>query len=224
MTTFSRIPKILLVGLLSVGSAVALAACGDNTATTTTTDTPTATAPDATTPDTGTTGTVPGTGTDTATQTGGEENVVEVAADETNLSTFAQAVDAAGLTQTLSTEGPYTVFAPSDEAFAALPEGTVDELLKPENREILTQILSYHVVPEQLESSAITTGSVDTVEGAPLNVAVDQGTKEVTVNSAKVVRPDLQANNGVIHVIDQVILPPDMQESLESQEPQEPAN
>lgn len=218
MTTFSRIPKILLVGLLSVGSAVALAACGNDTATTPTTDAPVVTEPETTVPDTAT---VPD--TDTTAQIGAEENVVEVASDENNLSTFAQAVDAAGLTQTLSTEGPYTVFAPSDEAFAALPEGTVDELLKPENREILTQILSYHVVPEELDSSAITPGSVDTVEGAPLNVAVDQGTKEVTVNSAKVVRPDIQANNGVIHVIDQVILPPNMQEDLEAQEQQEPA-
>ncbi|MCD8485829.1 MAG: fasciclin domain-containing protein [Desertifilum sp.] len=223
MIGFSRLPKFFLVGLLSVGSAVALAACnGDTTTTTTTDDTPTATTTTAPTDPTATgTQTAPGAGV--GTQAGTGDNVVEVASAENNLSTFTQAVEAAGLTQTLATAGPYTVFAPTNQAFDALPQGTLDQLLQPENREVLTQILSYHVVPEQLPSTAISSGSVDTVEGAPLSVQVQQGTNEVLVNGARVVQADVQASNGIIHVIDQVVLPPDIQATLDAQG-QQPAN
>ncbi len=115
---------------------------------------------------------------------------------------------AAGLTEELSGKGPYTVFAPTDKAFAALPKGTVQKLLKPENREILKKILTYHVVPGEVDSSTLKPGQVKTVEGSPVRVKVSGS--NVMVNDAKVTSPDIKASNGVIHVIDKVIIPPDM--------------
>lgn len=136
------------------------------------------------------------------------ETVVAVAAANGSFKTLTAALEAAGLTETLAGEGPFTVFAPTDAAFAALPAGTVEELLKPENKDQLIKILTYHVVPGEATSSSLSSGEVKTVEGSPIAVEVsDQG---VMVNEAKVVQPDVQASNGVIHVIDQVILPPGM--------------
>jgi uncharacterized surface protein with fasciclin (FAS1) repeats len=109
------------------------------------------------------------------------------------------------LTDTLSQAGPFTVFAPTDAAFAALPPGTVEELLKPENKALLTKILTYHVLPGKVTSTQLSSGSVATVEGS--SVKVKKGTDGVMVNNAKVVQPDIQATNGVIHVIDKVIVP-----------------
>lgn len=145
---------------------------------------------------------------DTATEPAATgETIVDVAAANGSFNTLVAAIQAAGLEETLSSEGPYTVFAPTDEAFAALPEGTLDQLLKPENKEALTEILTYHVVEGAVPSTEIESGAVPTVEGEDLNVAVDAN--GVMVNdTAAVVQPDVTADNGVIHVIDSVLLPP----------------
>ena len=144
---------------------------------------------------------------DTAAEPAMGETIVDVAAANGSFNTLVAAIQAAGLEETLSSEGPYTVFAPTDEAFAALPEGTLDQLLLPENQEALTEILTYHVVEGAVPSSEIESGAVPTVEGEDLNVAVDAN--GVMVNdTATVVQPDVAADNGVIHVIDTVLLPP----------------
>lgn len=138
------------------------------------------------------------------------ENVVALAASNDSFKTLTAALKAAGLTETLSGTGPFTVFAPTDAAFAALPQDALQELLKPENKDILVKILSYHVVPGNVTSGDIKPGEVKTVEGGALNVQVDPAKKGVTVNDANVVQPDIKASNGVIHAIDKVILPPDL--------------
>jgi uncharacterized surface protein with fasciclin (FAS1) repeats len=139
-----------------------------------------------------------------STTTGG--SVVDVAASNGSFKTLTAALKAAGLDTTLASGGPYTVFAPTDEAFAALPKGAVEELLKPENREILVRILSYHVVPGENTSSTLKSGETTTLEGAPIQVNVTAD--GLMVNDAKVVKADIKASNGVIHVINRVILPP----------------
>ena len=133
------------------------------------------------------------------------DTIVDVAAANGSFSTLVSAIEAAGLTETLNGEGPYTVFAPTDEAFAALPEGTLDKLLLPENKEVLTQILTYHVVPGEVMAADVTTGPVATVEGSELDVVSEGG--NVTVNGATVSEADVTASNGVIHVIDTVLIP-----------------
>lgn len=138
----------------------------------------------------------------------GAETIAEVAANDGSLSMFNTAIEAAGLTDALNEPGPYTVFAPSDEAFASLPPDTLQQLLLPENRDQLQQILAYHVVPGELPAEQLQSGSVDTLAGSPLMVAVDPQAQNVTVNNAMVTQPNLQASNGVVHVVDQVILPP----------------
>lgn len=137
------------------------------------------------------------------------DNVVAIAAANGSFKTLTAALQAAGLTETLSGSGPFTVFAPTDEAFAALPQDALQQLLQPENKEILVKILTYHVVPGKVQSSDLQAGEVATVEGSALNVQVDS-TAGVMVNDAKVVQPDIEASNGVIHVIDKVILPPNL--------------
>jgi len=139
----------------------------------------------------------------------GSGTIVDVAAASDTFQTLVAALNEAELAEVLQGEGPFTVFAPTDEAFAALPEGTVEELLLPENRETLVKILSYHVVSGSLTSDQLTSGEVATVEGSPVNVVVE-GTA-VTVDDATVIQPDIPASNGVIHAIDRVILPPDLQ-------------
>lgn len=121
--------------------------------------------------------------------------------------TLVAAVEAAGLVETLKGEGPFTVFAPTDEAFAALPAGVLDALLLPENKETLAKILTYHVVPGAVMAADVTDGEVATVEGQNVTLSTADG---VTVNGATVVAADVVASNGVIHVIDAVILPPDV--------------
>lgn len=135
----------------------------------------------------------------------GGETIVDLAAGNEDLSTLVTAVDEAGLVETLSGEGPYTVFAPTNEAFEALPEGTLDDLLAdPEGA--LTDVLTYHVVEGEVFSSDLTTGPVATVNGAELDVVVeDDGT--VTVNGIEVVMADIEASNGVVHVIGGVLVP-----------------
>ncbi|PSB05415.1 fasciclin [filamentous cyanobacterium CCP1] len=135
-----------------------------------------------------------------------EGTIVDVAAANGSFDTLVAALTEAELVEVLGGEGPFTVFAPTDEAFAALPEGTLDQLLLPENREVLVQILTYHVVPGTVTSDQLESGEVATVEGSPVNVMVDE--QAVMVNEANVVQADIPATNGVIHVIDRVILPP----------------
>lgn len=131
--------------------------------------------------------------------------IVDVASTTEGFSTLVAALTAAGLVDTLNGEGPFTVFAPTDEAFAALPPGVLDALLLPENKEVLTQILTYHVVPGEVMAADVTDGDVATVEGQNVTLSTADG---VTINGAKVIQADVVADNGVIHVIDAVILPP----------------
>ncbi len=132
-------------------------------------------------------------------------SISEIAASNSSFKTLTAALKAAGLDKTLASGGPYTVFAPTDEAFAALPEGTVEQLLMPENREALVQLLTYHVVQGEKTSSTLKSGETQTLEGTPVQVNVSS--KGVMVNGANVVQADIEASNGVIHVIDKVIMP-----------------
>jgi uncharacterized surface protein with fasciclin (FAS1) repeats len=133
------------------------------------------------------------------------KNIVEIASENTDFSTLVAAVVAAGLAETLSGDGPFTVFAPTNEAFAKLPAGTVEGLLKPENKEKLAAILTYHVVAGKVMSSDLSDGQkAATVNGQEVTITVGDGVK---VESATVTAADLEASNGVIHVIDSVIMP-----------------
>ena len=136
---------------------------------------------------------------------GTKPTIVDIAAGNKNFSTLVAAVQAAGLAETLSGDGPFTVFAPTNEAFAKLPEGTVENLLKPENKEKLAAILTYHVVPGKVMAADVAPGKVKTVNGKEFTIAASK--KGVTVDGASVVKTDLVGCNGVIHVIDAVILP-----------------
>ena len=137
------------------------------------------------------------------------KDIVDTAIAAGSFKTLVAAVQAAGLEQTLRGAGPFTVFAPTDEAFAALPAGTLESLLKPENKEKLAGILTYHVLPGKVMSSDVAGKTVEpaTVQGATLK-AVGSADGSVTINDAKVVTADIAASNGVIHVIDKVIMPP----------------
>lgn len=174
---------------VAVVSALALAACSDDGNDAATTTAPATEMPDGET----------------------QADIVTIASTTEGFTTLVAAVQAAGLVETLQGEGPFTVFAPTDEAFAALPDGVLDSLLLPENLETLTRILTYHVVAGEVMSSDITPGEVPTVEGS--NVALDTA-DGVTVNGANVTVADVDASNGVIHVIDAVILPEDIAASL----------
>ncbi|PXA03295.1 hypothetical protein DDZ13_12790 [Coraliomargarita sinensis] len=132
-------------------------------------------------------------------------NIVETAVAAGSFETLVAAVKAAGLVETLSGEGPFTVFAPTDEAFAALPEGTVASLLKPENKDQLVAILTYHVVPAKVKAKDVKAGEAPTVNGQTATITVKDG--KVMVEGANVVKTDVKASNGIIHVIDKVILP-----------------
>lgn len=136
-----------------------------------------------------------------------EKNIVETAVAAGSFNTLVKAVQAADLTATLEGTGPFTVFAPTDQAFAKLPAGTVESLLKPENKEKLRAILTYHVVAGNLDAAQVAKhSSLKTVEGAELKIVVKNGS--VMVDNAKVVKADIHASNGIIHVIDAVMLPP----------------
>ena len=137
---------------------------------------------------------------------GMKKDIVDTAVSAGSFGTLVAAVQAAGLVDTLKGDGPFTVFAPTDEAFAALPEGTVENLLKPENKEQLIAILTYHVVSGKVMSGDIAGKAMDvtTVNGAMAKVDATNG---VMIDAATVVAADVEASNGVIHVIDQVILP-----------------
>ena len=138
------------------------------------------------------------------------QNLVEVASGDPEFSTLDSAITAAGLAETLSGTGPFTVFAPMNGAFSALPYGTLESLLKPENKATLAGILTYHVVAGSVYAKDVTAGDVATVNGAKFKVSMSNGSVVITDakgNEAKVVKTDIPAANGVIHVIDSVLLP-----------------
>ena len=140
-------------------------------------------------------------------QAGGmKKDIVDTAVSAGQFKTLVAAVKAAGLVDTLKGKGPFTVFAPTDEAFAKLPKGTVEDLLKPENKEKLVSILTYHVIPGSVMSKSIAgkKAMVKTVQGSDVSVDAMKG---VMVDNAKVVKADIETSNGVIHVIDTVIIP-----------------
>lgn len=134
-----------------------------------------------------------------------KQNVVEIAAGNEDFSTLVAAVKAAGLAETLSGDGPFTIFAPTNAAFDKLPKGTVEELLKPENKEKLASILKYHVVAGNVMAKDVKEGEVKTVEGSTLEVTIKD--ENVMIDEAKVIKTDIVGSNGVIHVIDTVIMP-----------------
>jgi uncharacterized surface protein with fasciclin (FAS1) repeats len=222
MTKISVMTKKAFVLLTALGSVSLLAACGGTpTAENTTPEEPTqeqaVEAPDTTTTtaetpatDADTTEAVASDETDTAATpvANDAETIVAIASGNDTFSTLVAALSAAELAEVLSGEGPFTVFAPTDEAFAALPEGTVEELLKPENKDQLVKLLTYHVIPAQVTSAEIASGAVETVQGEPLNIQVDEATQTVMVNDATVTQADIIGSNGVIHAVDAVILPP----------------
>jgi uncharacterized surface protein with fasciclin (FAS1) repeats len=135
-----------------------------------------------------------------------DKDIVDTAVAAGSFTTLAAALEAAGLVETLKGEGPFTVFAPTDAAFAALPAGTVEDLLKPENKDKLVAVLTYHVVPGKVMSTDLSEGlKAATVQGSEVTITLDGGAK---VNGAVISTADIAASNGVIHVIDSVILPP----------------
>ena len=139
--------------------------------------------------------------TEMATEVG---NIVAVAQGNPEFSTLVAAVTAAGLGEALSGEGPFTVFAPTNAAFEALPAGLLEKLLLPENKEVLTKILTYHVVPSKVMAADVAAGDVTTLEGSTFAITTEGGVK---VNASNVTATDVPASNGVIHVIDAVLVP-----------------
>jgi uncharacterized surface protein with fasciclin (FAS1) repeats len=187
----------IVVAVIAAASLIAAACSDDETSTsgtTTTSAAPTTTArPSGTTPP--------------------DETVVEIAVGNPDFSTLVSAVQAAGLAETLSGEGPYTVFAPTNEAFAKIPPATLQSLLEPANKDTLTKILTYHVVAGQVMAADVEPGQVVTVEGQPFTVEVE-GSDVFIVDGkggrAQVVTTDIEGSNGVIHVIDAVLIPSDV--------------
>jgi len=178
---------VAAVGALAV---LTLAACGSSTSTASSSAPAAATTTAASSP--------------TASTPAAAGTIVDVAAANADFSTLVAAVKAAGLADTLSGPGPFTVFAPTNEAFAALPAGLVDKLLKPENKAVLAKILTYHVLASKVMAADVKDGKVATVEGGTITIDTMSGVK---VNDAKVVTTDIAASNGVIHVIDKVLVP-----------------
>jgi uncharacterized surface protein with fasciclin (FAS1) repeats len=133
------------------------------------------------------------------------KTIVDIASSNGSFKTLTAALEAAGLTEALAGQGPFTVFAPTDAAFEALPKGTVETLLKPENKAKLVKVLTYHVVPGNVLAADLKTGKIKSIEGSEIKVTVNP--KGAMVNNAKVALTDVKASNGVIHAIDKVILP-----------------
>ena len=134
-----------------------------------------------------------------------KSDIVETALAASNFSTLATALGAAGLIETLKSDGPFTVFAPTDAAFAKVPQQTLDDLLRPENKKKLAAILTYHVVPGKVTShEVVAMNSPTTLQGQTLSISKQDGVK---INEAKVIVTDVEATNGVIHVIDSVLMP-----------------
>ncbi|MGB3695771.1 MAG: fasciclin domain-containing protein [Spirulinaceae cyanobacterium] len=140
-------------------------------------------------------------------------NIVQVASSNDSFDTLVAAVQAANLVDTLSSPGPYTVFAPTDAAFAALPEGALEVLLKPENRNLLVKVLSYHVVSGEVKSTQLRTGRVQTLGGG---IAVRVSPNRVIVNGGSVVLADVDASNGVVHAINTVLMPRSLRNQIVS--------
>ena len=190
-----RVMRRTAIAVVSVAAALTLSACSSTTDEATTTESSAA---------------VEESAIEEANEMVGEVSVgtiVDVAVSNPDFSTLVAAVTAAGLVETLSGEGPFTVFAPTNAAFAALPAGVLDALLLPENIDALTKILTYHVVPGTVLAADIADGDVATVEGQNVTLSTANG---VTVNGANVVTADVLASNGVIHVIDAVLIPADV--------------
>ena len=149
--------------------------------------------------------------------------IVDVASGNEDFETLVAAVQAADLVDALSSDGPFTVFAPTDDAFDMLPDGVLEALLEPENEDLLTDILLYHVVPDEVTSDELESGGLDTLNGG-LAIAVEPD--RVIVNNASVILPDVDASNGVIHAINRVLVPPatlaELQERMEEDEAVEP--
>ncbi len=158
-------------------------------------------------------------GSGTGTQTGND--IVSLAASSNSFSTLTSLLKAAGLAETLQQPGPYTVFAPTNDAFAALPASTLEQLQQPQNREALVKILTYHVVPGAVTASQLTNGELKTFEERPVNIQIDRANNQVAVNNARVIQADVPASNGVIHAINQVLIPPDLNLSQLNQQPTE---
>lgn len=194
----SKLSKRFMLGFMSLGAATVLAACAEP-----------GTDSQVEMPDTTTEAPADGTYTEdpmAADGMAGDETVADLVQQDESFSTLRQALDAADMTDILDEPGPYTVFAPTNDAFAAVPQETLDALLLPENQEQLRQVLSYHVVADNVPSDQIESGEVGTVEGSAVNIAAAEGS--VMVNEAMVTQPDIIASNGVIHAIDQVLIPP----------------
>jgi len=143
----------------------------------------------------------------------GEKDIVDIASSNENLSTLAQAVQAADLAETLKGDGPFTIFAPTNEAFAKLPNGFVEFLLQPKNKDLLVDVLTYHVVPSRVTSDQLETGKVESLNSG---IAVAVSGNRVIVNDASVIQPDVQASNGVIHTVNRVLLPEGLTETIQS--------
>ncbi|MEA5600209.1 fasciclin domain-containing protein [Nostoc sp. UHCC 0252] len=156
-------------------------------------------------------------GTTGGTQTGSD--IVSLAASSNSLTTLTSLLKTAGLTDILQQPGPYTVFAPTDQAFAALPAATLQQLQQPENRDALVKILTYHVVPGAVTSNQLVAGELNTAEQRPVNIQIDRANNQISVNNARVIQADVQASNGVIHAINQVLIPPDVNISQLNQPP-----
>ncbi|MFN8169425.1 MAG: fasciclin domain-containing protein, partial [Candidatus Nanopelagicales bacterium] len=170
----------IATAVVAAAAALTLAACGSSSSTTASTPAPASSSPAASTP-------------------AAAGTIVDVAAANPDFTTLVAAVKAAGLVETLSGTGPFTVFAPTNAAFEALPAGLLDKLLKPENKEALTKILTYHVLASEVKAADVKPGKVATVEGSDITITTDGGVK---VNDATVTATDVLASNGVIHVID----------------------
>jgi uncharacterized surface protein with fasciclin (FAS1) repeats len=146
-------------------------------------------------------------------------DIVSLAASSSSLTTLTSLLKSSGLADTLQQPGPYTVFAPTDQAFAALPAATLQQLQQPENKEALIKILTYHVVPGALTSSQLSPGQLTTSENRPVNIKIDRASNQVMVNNARVIQADVKASNGVIYAINQVLIPPDVNISKLNQPP-----
>lgn len=140
-------------------------------------------------------------------------SVVEVASKNSAFKTLVAAVEAAGLVDKLSEDGPFTILAPTDEAFAELPAGVLQALLLPENKDLLTQILTYHVVPEKLKFEQFRSGALATLNGG---VAVNLTSDRIVINNASIIQADVEADNGIIQVISRVLIPPKVAEELQT--------
>ncbi|PIG91791.1 S-layer homology domain-containing protein [Gloeocapsopsis sp. IPPAS B-1203] len=136
-------------------------------------------------------------------------NLVAVAASN-QFSTLTSLLNATGLAESLSVRGPFTVFAPTDAAFAALPEGTLEKLQQQENSKVLIQILLYHIVPGQFTASELSAGDLKTLADGSVNIQIDPAQNQIAVNDAKVIQPNIQASNGIIHAVNEVLLPPNL--------------